>query len=194
MRSMACRRCARAKVKGRASHGWLAIANAAIHSDVGVDWRAAHGDGSPAGANIVIAYIANPAATDAVAREIVASGERALGVDAHVGRVEQLQMLVDAAVRTFGRIDFMVNNAGVETRTSVLDTNEEQYEKVLSINLESAFVGTREGVVDLLRARPSRSATRFAWRQLVSRGPLSPPAPPRVESTGRRTVGKPRIS
>jgi glucose 1-dehydrogenase len=37
----------------------------------------------------------------------------------------------------------MVNNAGVETRTSVLDTTEEQYEKVLEINLKSAFFGTQ---------------------------------------------------
>ena len=37
----------------------------------------------------------------------------------------------------------MVNNAGVETRTSVLDTTEDQYEKVLEINLKSAFFGTQ---------------------------------------------------
>ncbi len=37
----------------------------------------------------------------------------------------------------------MVNNAGVETRTSILDTSEADYEKVLSINLKSAFFGTQ---------------------------------------------------
>jgi len=37
----------------------------------------------------------------------------------------------------------MVNNAGVETRTSVLDTTESQYEKVLDVNLKSAFFGTQ---------------------------------------------------
>jgi NAD(P)-dependent dehydrogenase (short-subunit alcohol dehydrogenase family) len=35
--------------------------------------------------------------------------------------------------------DIMVNNAGIETRTSVLDTTEQQYEKVLQVNLKSAF-------------------------------------------------------
>ena len=44
---------------------------------------------------------------------------------------------------TFGRLDVMVNNAGIETRTSVLDTTEEQYAKVLDINLKSAFFGTQ---------------------------------------------------
>src|SRR5205823_190827 len=57
--------------------------------------------------------------------------------------VEDLQRLVDAAVKQFGRVDIMVNNAGVETRTSILDTTEAQYEKVMEINLKSAFFGTQ---------------------------------------------------
>ena len=96
-----------------------------------------------AGANIVIDYISDPSATDALEREIVALGERTIGVDADVSHVDHLQTLIDAAVTQFGRVDVMVNNAGVETRTSVLDTTEEQYEKVLSINLKSAFFGTQ---------------------------------------------------
>ena len=51
-----------------------------------------------------------------------------------------MQRLIDAAVEKFGRINVMVNNAGVETRTSVLDTTEEQYHKMLFINLKSAFL------------------------------------------------------
>ena len=53
------------------------------------------------------------------------------------------QMLIDAAVKEMGRLDVMVNNAGIETRTSVLDTTEAQYEKVMEINLKSAFFGTQ---------------------------------------------------
>ena len=45
-------------------------------------------------------------------------------------------------MKAFGRLDIMVNNAGVETRTSILDTGEQQYEKVLQVNLKSAFFGT----------------------------------------------------
>ena len=104
-----------------------------------------------AGANIVIDYISDPSATDALEREIVALGEQAIGVDADVSRVDQLQALVDAAVTQFGRVDVMVNNAGVETRTSVLDTSEEQYEKVLSINLKSAFFGTQVAAKQMIK-------------------------------------------
>ncbi len=95
------------------------------------------------GANIVIDYVVHPQATDALEKQIAGMGDAAIGVDADVSKVADLQRLVDAAVAKFGRIDVMVNNAGVETRTSVLDTTEEQYEKVLSINLKSAFFGTQ---------------------------------------------------
>ena len=64
-------------------------------------------------------------------------------MEADVSKVEDLQRLVDSAVKSFGRLDIMVNNAGVETRTSILDTTEAQYEKVMEINLKSAFFGTQ---------------------------------------------------
>src|SRR5271165_4547076 len=96
-----------------------------------------------AGANITIDYVAHPEATDALERDIAALGAVAFGVKADVSRVEELQTLVSATVAKFGRVDIMVNNAGVETRTSVLDTTEAQYDKVLAINLKSAFFGTQ---------------------------------------------------
>jgi len=96
-----------------------------------------------AGANIVIDYIAHPEATKALEAQIVALGDRAIGVEADVSQVADLQKLVQQAVSAFGRLDIMVNNAGVETRTSVLDTSEDDYEKVLRINLKSAFFGTQ---------------------------------------------------
>ncbi|MPY95702.1 MAG: SDR family oxidoreductase, partial [Acidimicrobiia bacterium] len=65
------------------------------------------------------------------------------GVHADVSKVADLQSLVDRAVAAFGRVDIMVNNAGVETRTSVLDTTEAQYAEVLEVNLKSAFFGTQ---------------------------------------------------
>jgi glucose 1-dehydrogenase len=96
-----------------------------------------------AGANIVIDYIANEQATDDLEKEIVGLGDKAIGVEADVSKVADLERLVAEAVKAFGRVDIMVNNAGVETRTSILDTTEAQYEKVLEINLKSAFFGTQ---------------------------------------------------
>ena len=95
------------------------------------------------GANVVIDYVANEQATEDLEKQIVALGDQAIGVDADVSKVSDLQMLVDRAVEALGRVDIMVNNAGIETRTSVLDTTEAQYEKVMEINLKSAFFGTQ---------------------------------------------------
>ena len=93
------------------------------------------------GANVVIDYVADPKATEAEEQEIAKLGGRSSGVDADVSKPAEIQMLVDAAVQKFGRLDIMVNNAGIETRTSVLDTTEDQYDRVMGVNLKSAFFG-----------------------------------------------------
>src|SRR5207253_9714810 len=80
---------------------------------------------------------------EALEREICKLGNQSLGVEADVSKLADLQKLIDAAVGKFGRLDIMVNNAGIETRTSVLDTTEAQYERVMAINLKSAFFGTQ---------------------------------------------------
>ena len=95
------------------------------------------------GANIVIDYRSRPEATEALEKQVAALGNCAIGIRADASKVADLQMLVDEAVKEFGRIDIMVNNAGVETRTSVLETTETQYDSVIGINLKSAFFGTQ---------------------------------------------------
>jgi glucose 1-dehydrogenase len=103
------------------------------------------------GANVVIDYVVHPEATEALSKQVISMGDQAIGVQADVSKVEELQKLIDAAVVNFGRVDIMVNNAGVETRTSVLDTTEEQYERVLAINLKSAFFGTQIAALQMIK-------------------------------------------
>jgi glucose 1-dehydrogenase len=105
------------------------------------------------GANIVIDVVAHPEATSALEQQIAKLGSQAIGVAADVSRLADLQKLIDAAVSRFGRVDIMVNNAGIETRTSVLDTTEAQYEAVMRVNLKSAFF-----------------ATQIAARQMIKQG------------------------
>jgi len=103
------------------------------------------------GANITIDYVSRPDATDELEKSIAALGDQAIGVDADVSRVADLERLIAATVKAFGRLDIMVNNAGVETRTSILDTTEAQYEKVLNINLKSAFFGTQLAAKQMIK-------------------------------------------
>jgi glucose 1-dehydrogenase len=95
------------------------------------------------GANVAIDYVADPDAAEELEKQVAALGERAIGVEADVSKVADLERLIAATVKAFGRLDIMVNNAGVETRTSVLDTTEAQYDRVMQINLKSAFFGTQ---------------------------------------------------
>jgi glucose 1-dehydrogenase len=103
------------------------------------------------GANVVVDYISHPEAADEVERQVASLGDRSIGVEADVSKVADLERLIAAAVKAFGRLDIMVNNAGIETRTSVLDTSEEQYEKVLDINLKSAFFGTQIAAKQMIK-------------------------------------------
>jgi glucose 1-dehydrogenase len=95
------------------------------------------------GANVAIDYVADEQAVEDLEREVAKLGDQAIGVDADVSKVDDLQTLIEQTVKAFGRLDVMVNNAGIETRTSILDTTEAQYEKVLEVNLKSAFFGTQ---------------------------------------------------
>ncbi len=102
-------------------------------------------------ASVVIDYVAHPEATEALEQQIAKLGDQSIGVDADVSQLAGLQKLIDEAVRRFGRLDIMVNNAGIETRTSVLDTTEDQYDKVLAINLKSAFFGTQLAAKQMIK-------------------------------------------
>ncbi len=95
------------------------------------------------GANLVIDYVVHPEATEELEKQVMAMGDQVIGVEADVSKVAEVQKMVDAAVAQFGRLDVLVNNAGIETRTSILDTTEDQYDRVMNINLKSAFFGTQ---------------------------------------------------
>jgi glucose 1-dehydrogenase len=102
-------------------------------------------------ANVIIDYVCHPEATEALEREVAKLGDQSIGVKADVSKITDLQMLVERAISKFGRIDIMVNNAGVETRSSVLDTTEEQYDRVMAINLKSAFFGTQIAAKQMIK-------------------------------------------
>ncbi len=102
------------------------------------------------GANVVIDYISHPEATDELEKQVAALGDRAIGVEADVSKLADLKRLVGAAVDAFGRLDIMVNNAGIETRTGILDTTEADFDKVIAINLKSAFFGTQLAAAQMI--------------------------------------------
>jgi len=74
-----------------------------------------------------------------VAGEVEKLGRKALAVDCHVGRIDQLQPLVDKVVSEFGQIDILVNNAGTSLYTTCLDITEKAWDAVMDLNLKGLF-------------------------------------------------------
>lgn len=93
------------------------------------------------GARVVIADI-NAERLEATAREI-GSPDAVLPVVADVSRKDQVDALVAQAAAAFGRVDVMVNNAGIAPVMEFLDVTEEVYDRVLGVNLRGAFLGTQ---------------------------------------------------
>jgi len=58
-------------------------------------------------------------------------------------RIADLTKMIDTAVGSYGRLDVLINNAGIETRTSLLDTTEADFGKVMAINMKRVFFGSQ---------------------------------------------------
>ena len=105
------------------------------------------------GANLVIASRKMPAC-EAVAKEASALGTQALPYACHVGHWDELQGLADAAWERFGKVDVLINNAGMSPLYPSLGAiSEELFDKVMSVNFKgpfrlSALIGERMAAAD----------------------------------------------
>jgi glucose 1-dehydrogenase len=95
------------------------------------------------GAAVVVDYVAHPEDAADLVKEITAAGGKAIGVEADVSTTAGIDKLISTAVDEFGRLDAFVNNAGIETRHSLLEVDEDTFDKVMAVNLKSAVFGTQ---------------------------------------------------
>jgi NAD(P)-dependent dehydrogenase (short-subunit alcohol dehydrogenase family) len=95
------------------------------------------------GAAIVVADV-NREAGERIAEEIVRSGGRAFFEAVDVTNAQDCQRLVGRAIRDFGRIDVLFNNAGIIRRATVLDISEDDWDRVMAVNVKSIYLLSRE--------------------------------------------------
>lgn len=109
------------------------------------------------GADVVINYNRTPGGAQEVLREVEAAGRRGLVVQADMGKLDDIRRLIATAVEHFGHLDILVNNAGVETHAPFWEVTEEDYDRVLNINLKGVFFATQAMVQHLMQTkRPGR--------------------------------------
>src|SRR5258706_8133259 len=103
------------------------------------------------GAAIALADL-NANAGQRVADEITQSGTRAFFETIDVTRATDCQRLVERAIREFGRIDILFNNAGIIRRATVLDLSENDWDRVMAGNVKSIYLLSREGIPHMQKA------------------------------------------
>lgn len=102
------------------------------------------------GARVVVADINEEAGRETV-RAICEEGGQATFLRTDVREADDVKEMIDFAVQTYGRLDVLVNNAGIGHRIPVHRCTEEDWENVIATNLTGVFLGCKYGVQAMLR-------------------------------------------
>ncbi|MCP9827571.1 MULTISPECIES: 3-oxoacyl-[acyl-carrier-protein] reductase [unclassified Synechococcus] len=109
-----------------------------------------------AGAEVVVNYAASATAAEAVVEAITAAGGRAYALAADVSVEEQVDALVKAVLERSGRLDVLVNNAGITRDGLLLRMKTSDWQSVIDLNLTGVFLCTRAVSRSMLKARSGR--------------------------------------
>ncbi len=105
------------------------------------------------GADVVINYNRTPGGAEDALKQVEAAGRRGLIVQANLSSTSDVRRLIATAVEHFGRLDVLVNNAGVETHAPFWEVTEEDYDRVLNTNLKGVFFATQAMVQHLMQTK-----------------------------------------
>ena len=92
------------------------------------------------GAAVVVDYVGSPEAANTTVQQIESAGGKALAVAADVSQPEQVADLIQRAVQKFGKLDIVVNNAGIEYKHPFTEFPLDQWNKIIAVNLTGPFL------------------------------------------------------
>ncbi|MFC2024988.1 3-oxoacyl-[acyl-carrier-protein] reductase [Chloroflexota bacterium] len=108
------------------------------------------------GATVVINDIGEDSPVNSVVEEIKAIGRDSLAILADVSSSSDVNRLVEETITTYGKVDILVNNAGITRDQLVIRMSDEDWDKVISINLKSVFLCTRAVLRHMIKQRWGR--------------------------------------
>lgn len=107
------------------------------------------------GASIVVADV-NESAMNATVQGLTAAGHNAVGIKTDVSKREQVQALMNTVIDKFGRIDILINNAGVTRHRPFLEMNDADWDLVLAVDLKGVFYGVQAAAPHMIRQRDGK--------------------------------------
>jgi 3-oxoacyl-[acyl-carrier protein] reductase len=108
------------------------------------------------GAKIVINYNQSTAEAEKVAEQIRSQGGQCLTVQGDVALAADVEQVFQAAQQSFGTVDVLVNNAGINRDTLILRMSEKDWDEVMNTNLRAAFLCTKAALRPMMRQRWGR--------------------------------------
>ncbi len=103
------------------------------------------------GASVVVDYIGKPEVAGKTEAKIAGFGGNSIAIAADISQPDQVQNLIDGAVKAFGKLDIVVNNAGVEKKFAFVDYPLEELRKILDINLIGPFLVSQAAARQMIR-------------------------------------------
>ena len=105
-----------------------------------------------------------------VAQEINEAGGQAIFIEMDVSKQSDWQRTIDAAISNFGKINVLVNNAGIIERDSLEETTEETWDRIMAVNAKGIFLGTKAVVPHMRKAGGGSIVNISSISGMISQG------------------------
>ena len=105
------------------------------------------------GYDVVINYVSDKTDVEGIKKEIEKRGVKCTLVKADVSKAEEVEKMVEQAIQEFGKIDVLVNNAGITRDCLLMRMSEEEFDKVIEINLKGTYLVTKQVIKYMMKRR-----------------------------------------